>query len=502
MADGGRKIWAQVALYLALAVTSLDLTIVNVALPTILRDLDGSNTDGQWIVDAYTLVVAGFVLLGVGLADRYGRKRLFIGGIVVFLVGSLVAALSPGVTMLIVGRAVMGLGAAALLPASLSLIAALFPPGERPTIVGRWAMAAGIALAAGPMIGGLLVSFSWWGSVFLIPMPVVGLAALIAAFAMPESKKSSEGPIDLAGAVWSVVGLGCLVAGLIEGPRMGWGSPIIVGALVAGVLGLALFVRAERKASDPMVDLGILRLRPVTGATAAIFVAQLLFFAVMLLVPQHLAFVEGLRTDVIGLLMAIPAAVFALVVIRTSTMIARWGNRTVMAWGAAIATAACVAIAAIGGAGQAGLVIAGTTVGFVGFGLMLAPASSVIMNALDDDHAGSGSAANQVARQMGAALGVAVIGSLFASVYRYGIELRAPAGLHGDDLARMTQSPANAEDVAATLNTSGADAVHAVVSTAFGWGFSASMALAAALAFAAWVTVLATIPGRPAAAPA
>ena len=171
--DGDRRIWAQVALYLALAVTSLDLTIVNVALPTILRDLDGSNTDGQWIVDAYTLVVAGFVLLGVGLADIYGRKRLFIGGIVVFLVGSLIAALSPGVAMLVVGRAVMGLGAAALLPASLSLIAALFPPEERPRIIGRWAMAAGIALAAGPMVGGLLVSFSWWGSVFLIPMPVV-----------------------------------------------------------------------------------------------------------------------------------------------------------------------------------------------------------------------------------------------------------------------------------------------------------------------------------------
>ena len=494
----GTRPWAQAALYLALMVTILDLTIVNVALPTILRDLGGSNTDGQWIVDSYTLVVAGFVLLGAGLGDRLGRKLIFLCGIGVFLVGSVIAAFAPGVLTLIAGRAIMGLGAAAMLPSTLSLISALFSPEVRPTIIARWATASGIALASGPVLGGLLVASFWWGSVFLVTAPVVALAGLIGWRAIPESRVPDEGPLDLKGAALSVIALGAIVGGLIEGPRFGWTSPEILGALILGLVALAAFVRVEHRCPQPMFDLSVLKIPALQGGASAMFFGQMLFFATMLLVPQYLTFVEKHPAGDVGLLLAIPAVVFSLTMARTSALCRRFGDKPMLITAALILSAGCLVLGFSSAPGHTKLALVAMSLAFVGIGILMTPGTSVMMNAVDLDHAGSASAANQVARQVGAALGVAIIGSLFASVYGSAItRALSDSSLPADALAKATQSPANAEDVAATLASTAAQSVDAAVITAFGSAFQMSMFVCAGIALATAAIIVNRVPAAP-----
>lgn len=392
----------------------------------------------------------------------------------------------------------MGLGAAAMLPSTLSLISALFSPEIRPTIVARWAMASGIALASGPVLGGLLVAAFWWGSVFLITAPVAILAGVIAWRAIPESRVKGEGPLDLKGAALSVVALAAIVGGLIEGPRFGWTSPEILGALLLGVLALAVFVRVERSAPHPMFDLSVLKIPALQGGASAMFFGQMLFFSTMLLVPQYLTFVEKRPPGDVGLLLAIPAVVFSLTMTRTSSLCQRFGDKRMLITAALILSIGCLVLGFSSAPGHTTLALFAMSLAFVGIGILMTPGTSVMMNAVDLEHAGSASAANQISRQVGAALGVAIIGSLFASVYGNAInKALSGAGLSAGDLATAAQSPANAEDIAATLATAAGQNVDTAVIAAFASGFEIAMFVCAGIALMTAAIIVNRVPAAP-----
>lgn len=494
---------AQLALYLALGLSAVDITIVNVALPQILRDLHGANADGQWINDAYSVTIAGFVMLASGLGDRHGRKLLFLSGIALFILGSLVSALASGVGALIAGRAVMGLGAAALLPASLALVSDIFPPEVRPVVIGRWAMVAGAGLALGPVLGGLLMSWLSWGAVFMVAVPPLLVAFYAGWRHLPEKTSSAARGADVPGALLSIVGLGTLVAGLIEGPRLGWESPAILAMLGTGLAACAGFVLAELRSRSPLFDVRILGNGAVAGAGAAILIAYFVFFAVIMFVPQFLATMRGYSTMEIGLLMMVPAVAYTVAVSGASGFLKKSGARAVLLSGSGLATAGCLLMLLAGvDSGDAAMML-GASLAFAGFGLISAPAASVIMNSLSKEQAGHGSSLFQITRQAGGTLGIAVLGSLFAEVYSRAITAKLTGLVPAEALETAKGSVAAAYHLAkaepsATLSQSITDAALAAFQSGFGWtlGFSA-LACAAVV-----VLVIATVPGEIAAASA
>jgi len=486
---------AQLALYLALGISAVDITIVNVALPVILRELHGANADGQWINDAYSVTIAGFVMLASGLGDRYGRKLLFLTGIALFILGSLISALAPGVITLIAGRAVMGLGAAALLPASLALVSDIFSPEQRPVVIGRWAMVAGAGLALGPVLGGFLMSWLPWGAVFMVAVPPLVIAGLAGWKYLPDGTGGGAGGRDLTGAALSIIGLGTLVAGLIEGPRLGWTSLPIIALLGIGVLACAGFVWAELRTRTPLFDVRILEASPVWGAGAAIMLAYFVFFAIIMFIPQYLTTVRGFSTLDIGFAMMLPALAYTVAVSGASGFQARRGPRAVLLAGGGLAMLGCLVIFAAAPFASTVAVMAGTSLAFAGFGLVSAPAAAVIMNALSKEQAGYGSSLFQITRQAGGTLGIAVLGSLFAEVYGSAMAARLSGLVPASDVAEASASVAAAFHLAhAEAHAAVSEEVSQAALAAFQSGFAVTMACAAFVCLAVVALTLLTVP--------
>lgn len=490
------KPWAQAALYLTLMVTSVDLTIVNVALPTILKDLNASNSDGQWIVDAYTATVGGFVLLGSGLGDRFGRKKAFIFGIAMFLIGSLIASFAPTVGVLISGRVIMGLGAAFVLPASLSILAVMFTPDVRPTVIARWALAAGAGMVAGPILGGILVSTFWWGSVFLVTVPLVVIAGLIAWWAIPESVKPDVGRIDVRGGLLSIFALGGLVAGLIEGPRLGWTSPLVLALLVIGFLACLAFYRTEMSLSTPMFDFKVLFIKPVTGASVALFTGLAIFVGTMLLVPQFLDGILGIAAREVGLVMAIPASAFVVGVAVAKKLQTRSGDRISLLIAMGVSFVGCLAL--IFGAHQnsTSIIIGAASLIFGAGGIIMTVATAVIMNSISTEQAGHGSTINQLTRQLGAALGVAILGSAFAAIYSTRVDDNLNNVISSNEQVVAAQSFANAIDIAQTQGSAAGAQIMQAATNAFLSGFQVAFGVAAALVMITSVMISRKIPRK------
>jgi MFS family permease len=265
------------ALCLAAYIISLDVTIVNVALPTLVRKLSASTTDLQWIVDAYNLVFAALILASGSLGDRVGRKTTLLAGLAVFAVASLAGAFSQSAHQLIAARAVMGLGAALIFPATLSTLANVFTERtERARAIGFWGATTGIGLATGPIVGGWLLEHAWWGSVFLFLVPVAALVAALIAWVVPPSRDPAAPPLDWRGVLLSTAGMAVLVLGVIEAPEWGWGSGRTLGTIFAGVVLLAAFVATERRIAHPMLDVRLFRNLRFTAASGSITIA---FFA-------------------------------------------------------------------------------------------------------------------------------------------------------------------------------------------------------------------------------
>jgi EmrB/QacA subfamily drug resistance transporter len=428
--DADSRRWAALAvLCLSLLVVSIDNGILNVALPTLVRTLGATPSQLQWLVDAYTLVFAGLLLTAGNLGDRFGRRGVLTVGLVIFGASSLGASLARTPGQLIAWRAVMGVGAALIMPATLSILVNVFTEDrQRRRAIAYWSLMNATGAFIGPLAGGLLLRRFWWGSCFLVNVPVVVVALVLQRGLVPTSRNPAAARFDVVGAALSILALSALLWSIIEGPGRGWGSPAVAGGFLGfGVLAVA-FVAWERRVSDPMIDIATFRVPQLTAAAAAMTIAFIAMTSSMFLIVQSLQLVKGYSPLVAALATSGPiTTVNFLLMPRAPRLTERFGARWMIAAGAGLT-------------GLAALVIAATTVHsgyanlFIGFTLMAAafsvfvPASTeAIMTAVPKEMSGGASAINQTTRQLGQALGVAVGGSIAASGYRSGF---SGTGLH------------------------------------------------------------------------
>jgi EmrB/QacA subfamily drug resistance transporter len=398
-------------------ISAIDMTIVNVALPDMSNDLDAGIGELQWVLDAFLVSLAGLLLVGSGLADRFGRRRVFLSGFVGFAVASVLTAASQTAGEVIASRALMGAAAACVLPPALSLLAVLFPPELRPKALGIWTAVAGVALAFGPVVGGALVEVASWRWVFLVNVPFVVLAAPLGLRWLPESRRPDAPPLDLAGVALSSVGLTGIVFALIEGVDAGWTSPAVLLAGAVGLTAAVAFFAVELRRAYPLFDVRVLARARVAGGALAIFNCYIATLGMLFLLPQRVQYVQdgsvfasGVEIAPFGLALGASAAMSA----RLAT---RHGPRVALLTGLLTAAGGFVPLLLLSGDSSPALVLLGTAIVGCGIGLAGPPATGVIMNDLGLEKAGDGAAVNQLARQVGGALGVAIVGSVFAAIY-------------------------------------------------------------------------------------
>jgi MFS transporter, DHA2 family, multidrug resistance protein len=408
----------------AIFISAVDMTIVNVALPDISRDLNAGVGELQWVLDAYLVALAGLLLLGNGLADRFGRKRIFLGGMAAFAAASVLCALAPSPLALIAARALMGAAAACVLPPALSLIAVMFPPEERPRALGMWAGVAGVGLALGPILGGILVHGVGWQTVFLVNVPVALVVVPAGLRVLPESTRPGAPPLDLAGVVLSIAALGGIVFALIEGPDVGWTSPEVILTGLIGLVASTVFVEAELRRRNPLFDVRVLGRPAVAAGGLAILSIYMAFLGTMFLLPQYLQYVQDRSVVAAGLLLT-PLGVGTAIGGRYAARVfAALGPQLTLAGGLVALAASTALFLPLGPTTTPAVTLAGTGLIGVFLALALAPATAVIMDAVGEQKAGDGGAVNQLARQVGGAFGVAIIGSVFAAVYAHEIQGR------------------------------------------------------------------------------
>ena len=412
-----RRWWILAVLCFSLLVIVLDNSILNVAIPTIIRDLDASNSQLQWIVDSYTLVFAGLLLSAGALGDRFGRRPALQIGFVIFGLGSVISAIATSANQLIGTRAVMGIGGALIMPATLSIITNVFPPEERGRAIGVWAGVAGLGAALGPLTGGFLVEHFYWGSVFLVNIPIVVIGLVAGFFLIPNSLDPAAPRLDVVGALLSIVGLTALLFAIIEAPSDGWGEPRILGSLVAGVVLLLAFVLWERHSSHPMLDVSFFRNPRFSAASGSITVVFFSMFGSIFLLTQYFQFVLGYTPLQTGIRM-LPFAATMMVFAPTSPRIVeRIGTKVTVTIGLSLVTIGLVSMSTLRVDSAYVDVAWRLVVMAAGMGLTMAPATDSVMGSLPLAKAGVGSAVNDTTRQVGGALGVAVIGSVLASTY-------------------------------------------------------------------------------------
>ena len=414
-----RPKWVLAVVCVSALIVNLDNTILNVALPTLVRKLGATSSDLQWIVDSYAMVFAGLLLVGGSLADRFGRKRLFLVGLAIFGGGSIGAALSGSVGVLIGWRAVMGAGAAMTIPSSLSILNDVFrEPTARARAIGAWGGTIGLGIAIGPIAGGALLANFWWGSIFLVNVPIVVAGFIAALVLVPDSKNPSAAAADTVGALLSIAGLGLMLWAIIEAPTKGWTSTDVLGVGIASLVVLAAFVGWEARSHHPMLNLGFFSDRRFSIAAAAELLGTFGLLGALFLLTQFLQFVLGLSPLQAGLRI-LPMAVVLVASAALSPLLARavGVKFTVAAGLTAIAGALWQISAASTPATTYADVLPGLLLIGLGAGLLLPTATNSVVGSVPQGDSGIGSAANAVALQVGGALGVAVIGSLLSTRY-------------------------------------------------------------------------------------
>jgi EmrB/QacA subfamily drug resistance transporter len=473
---------ALAVLALSLLIVSLDNTILNVALPTIREDLGASSSALQWIVDSYLLVFAGLLLAAGSLGDRFGRRKALFTGLAIFGLGSLLASMSGSANALIGSRALMGMGAAAIMPATLSIITNIFPEEERAKAIAIWAGAAGMGVAVGPVTGGLLIEHFSWSSVFLVNLPVV-LAALIAGRVLiPESNDPESPRLDVRGIVLSITGLTVIVWALIEAPERGWTSATTLGAFAAGALVLTAFGLWERRAEEPMVDLSVFRNLRFSAANMAVTCVFFALMGVLYFLTTYLQSVLGYSALEAGVRM-IPIAVGMILASRLSILLStRFGTKVAVAGGLGIIAVALGGFTTITVDTEYWWKV-GSSLAMMGFGmgLAMAPATEAVMGSLPKAKAGIGSAMNDVVRELGGTLGVAVLGSVLSTSYASGMD-DATAGMPSEAAAAATDGVGGAHEVAAQIGGAAGSKLAAVADQSFIDALTTTSSVAAAVA--------------------
>lgn len=445
-----RRWWALAVLCVSLLVITLDNTILNVAIPDLLRDLGATTSQLQWIIDGYTLVFAGLLLTMGSVGDRFGRKGALMVGLGIFGVGSILSGLATGATELIFTRASMGVGAALIMPATLSLLTNIFrDPKERGRAIGVWAATAGASGALGPVLGGFLLQHFSWGSVFFVNVPVITVALVGAWFLLPSSRDADAPRLDPLGAGLSIVGLVAVLWAIIEAPTGGWSAPGVYGPLVFGLFVLAAFVVWELNCQHPMLDVRFFKNRRFTAANIAVTLVFFAMFGQAFIGTQYLQTVLGFNALEAGIRSLPMAIVMVSVAPLAPRLVERIGTKLVVGGGLLGVAVALYLFSTVPITDGYPRMLEGMLVLGLGMGLMMAPATESIMGSLPPAKAGVGSAMNDTTRQMGGALGVAIIGSVFASVYRPGLgEQFTAAGVPAEGVAVARDSIAGALHVA------------------------------------------------------
>jgi EmrB/QacA subfamily drug resistance transporter len=367
-----RRWWALLVLSLSLVVIGMDNTILNVALPTLARDLQATGSDLQWRVDSYVLVFAGLLLTMGALGDRFGRKRALNAGLLVFVAGSVASAFAGSSEILIASRAAMGVGGALIMPSTLSIITNAFPPNERGRAIGVWAGVAGLGIVLGPVIGGWLLEHFWWGSVFLVNVPVVAVAMLAGWPLVPESRDPRATPLDPAGAGLSIAALVTLVYGIIEAPAEGWTDPLILGSFGTAALLSVAFIWWELRVEHPMLRMEFFRNPRFSAASGAITLVFFALFGWVFLLTQHLQFVLGYTPFEAGLRI-LPVAALIVAAPLSARLVEGIGTKVVVSAGLVVVATGLWLLSTAEVASGYGLVAWSLAVTGTGFGLTMAP---------------------------------------------------------------------------------------------------------------------------------
>ncbi|MEV6110116.1 MFS transporter [Streptomyces sp. NPDC051940] len=497
-----RRRWAILAVLLfSLLVVVLDNSILNVAMKTIATPepvgLGATQSELEWAINSYTLVFAGLLFTAGLLGDRLGRKKMLLAGMAVFGIGSLLSAYSGSPEQLIAFRAVMGFGAAFIMPATLAIIMNVFERDEQPKAIGIWAGAVGLAIAIGPITGGTLLEHFWWGSVFMINVPIVAVSVIAMAVLVPDSKDPNPGKLDPVGVLLSVAGLTLLIYGVIRGGQFAdFTRTEVWGTVLAGLLILVGFVLYERRSSHPALDIGWFRNPRFSAAVGTIGLAFFALMGVTFFVVFYTQSVRGYSPLQTGLLLLPLAGAQLAIAPRANKVVDRYGTGPVCAAGMVIVGLAFLGFLLMDENSPIWVLEVIFLLMGSGMALVMPPATVSIMQSLPREKAGSGSAVNNTFRQVGGAIGVAVLGSLTSTVYRSGIE---------DDLARTPLPPsvqhAAGESIEATRAVAerlggGAQSLIDPANAAYVHAMHITATVAGAVALIAAVLVGVFLPGR------
>jgi EmrB/QacA subfamily drug resistance transporter len=457
-----RRWWALGALVASMLTLGFDMTILNVALPTMAEQLGATTGQQQWMADAYVVVFAALMLPAGLLGDRFGRRRMLIVGLGVFLVGSLMGALASDVNWVVAARAFMGIGGALVTPLALSVLPSLFGSDERTKAVGIISAASALGLPLGPIIGGWLLNHFWWGSVFLVnvPMAAIGIAACV--FLLPETSDPASPRVDIRSTALTATGLGALIYAIIEAPDRGWGDPLVLAMFAAAVVLLAGLVLRERREERPMLDMTLLAHRGFLFNTLAATLVMFVLSGLLFVLPQYLQAVLGHDAFGTGLRL-LPMMGGLMVAARgAQPVVARFGPRAVVSSGLVV-----LAFAALLGSRTTvdsgyGFTALWLSITGLGFGFSVVPAMDGALGALPRDRAGSGSGLLMTLRQVGAAIGIALLGSLLAGIFRDRLDVTGlpaqAADTAGDSVVAahiiaQQAGPENAAHLAASANS-------------------------------------------------
>ncbi len=479
---------------LSLLVVVIDNTILNTALPTLAKVLHASTSDLQWITDGYTLAFAALLVMAGALGDRFGRRNALLLGLVIFASGSAWAALSGDSSTLIAARAVMGLGAAFVMPATLSILTAVFPAKERAGAISAWSAIAGVGIVVGPTLGGLLLAHFYWGSVFWVNVPLVAVAIVAVCTVVPgvRGERAAGTRLDVLGAALSAAAMLAVVDAVIEGPNRGWTSAATLGELAIGVGFVAAFIYRELHVANPIINVRVFRYRAFSAASAAIGLTFLALFGSLFALTQYLQLVHGYSPLSAGV-RALPFAAAVMITAPLSSMlVARLGIRVVVPAGLTAMGGGLLMLTQLTPTTSYSFIAIGAAIMGAGMGLVMAPSGNSIMSVLPAEQYGAGSAVNDTVQELGGSLGIAVIGSVVASSFRHSL---AASGLPAPVITAAQPSVAAADAVAAhagSLAPHVLEVAHTSFTTAMATGFT----VAGAIAVSAAVLVAIALPRR------
>ncbi|MFC0598846.1 MFS transporter [Streptomyces palmae] len=481
-------------LCLVVTVVEVDATVVNVALPSMAVELSASSSDLAWVNDSYILTFAALMLIGGRLGDQFGHKRLLMGSLGLFGIASLLCTLASNTEQLVAWRALLGIGGAGILPASLALVTVSFPKSERPKAIGILSAMTVLGLPLGPVLGGWLLNHFWWGSVFLINLPMVAFALIATQLLIKaEAPEQGAGGLDLLGVALSTLGTGALLYAVIEGPHKGWGSPITLGAGILGVALLAAFAASQRQAKAPVLDLRLMRMRVFVVGSLATALSFFVFSGIMFVLTQYLQGVLGYRPLNAGLGLVPLAVLFTLSSVVAAPLAARIGSRAVIAIGLMLVGVGMLILLGADESSSYGIVAVSLSFTGFGAGLNVGQAIAASLSEIPAQLAGVASGASHWVRQSAGALGIAILGSVLASVYSDKVR-SSLGGLPDKTVDQTADSIGAVEQVASSLGTEQAGKVVGAAHTAFVDGMHTAMITGAVLSFLSAAVVFTLLP--------